>query len=106
MWMTSFPGFSCQSEDAMAMRRVAQRREIGGWEGCDRHYIYCGAGARNVSPPLVFKVPRQCPLVPLVEASSTESEALGSKKVYGYEDHQISYLNFQSVPPRKYTPTP
>jgi hypothetical protein len=67
------------------MRREAEREEKLGDGVAVIHLLR--RGARNFSLPLVFKVPIQCSLVPLVEVSSRSGEALGSEKVYGYEDH-------------------
>jgi hypothetical protein len=45
--------------------RERRERECGG--GSERHYIWGGGGQETLSP--VLKVPRQCPLVLLVEVS-------------------------------------
>jgi hypothetical protein len=58
---------------------MKERRESGG--GNERNIFFLS---------LVLKVPRQCPLILLVEVCLREGEALGSKEVCKPERHNLS----------------
>jgi hypothetical protein len=56
--------------------REREREKVSG--GADKHYIL-GWGKKHFSS--VSKIPRQCPLVLLVDVPLREGEALGKEKV-------------------------
>jgi hypothetical protein len=55
------------------------RKKGGG--GSERHYIKGGGEQETLFLSLVLKVPKQCPLVLLVEVLLREGEYLGSEKI-------------------------
>jgi hypothetical protein len=62
-------------------REEKRREEMKKWgRDSKSHYIYGGGTRKTFCSPL-FKVPRQCPLVPLVEVRLKEGKASGSDNV-------------------------